>query len=348
MTCAATRGQAYCSAAAAGARPRRSSRARVEREVVQRLGERERVAGRHQQAVAAVLDDVAVAGDVRRHHGRAGRERLGQHHPERLAAQRRRAEDVARASAARFSASSTRPERGHAARVVEQRREVPAPAPITVRRAGTCSRSASNARSSTGRPLRLTAWPTNAISSGSPGARRARRGRAPGGQHDAVGHDPVLAAEEAARRPGGGLGDRDPHVQAVEVAAGAPQRGDARAARRARCSVWKVPTSGESATAQRDPARGRARRLVHVNDVEAPVRSSRRSVAAANGVARGSRRAPLNGRPSVRPSETSHRASRARAHAAVQAVAGRGRTARGPARRGLRPATPRTAPRCGA
>ena len=40
------------------------------------------VAARHEQAVGPVGDDVAVAGDVGRHHGRAGRERLREHHAE--------------------------------------------------------------------------------------------------------------------------------------------------------------------------------------------------------------------------------------------------------------------------
>ena len=46
-------------------------------------------------------DDVAVAGDVRGDDRRAGRERLGQHHAEALAAERRRAEHVGRARARR-------------------------------------------------------------------------------------------------------------------------------------------------------------------------------------------------------------------------------------------------------
>jgi hypothetical protein len=44
-------------------------------------------------------------------------------------------------------------------------------APTISSRTGRCSRSASNARSSTGRPLRSTAWPTNTRRSGSPSAR---------------------------------------------------------------------------------------------------------------------------------------------------------------------------------
>ena len=63
-------------------------------ERVQRLADRGGVAGLHEQAVLAVGDDVAVARDVRRHDRSARRERLGQHHAEALAAQRRRDEHV--------------------------------------------------------------------------------------------------------------------------------------------------------------------------------------------------------------------------------------------------------------
>ena len=117
-------------------------------------------------------------------------------------------------------------ERGHAVAVDEQRRQFLGVEPMTVSSAGTSPRSASKARSSTGRPLRSTAWPTKAIRSGSPGARRRGAGSAAVGHDDAVGDDPVAAAVEAPAGPGGGLGDRDPDVQAVELA---PR---ARAARR--------------------------------------------------------------------------------------------------------------------
>jgi hypothetical protein len=45
-----------------------------------------------------------------------------------------------------------------------------APAPTMTSSAGRCSRSASNARTSTGRPLRSTAWPTNAMRRGPRGS----------------------------------------------------------------------------------------------------------------------------------------------------------------------------------
>ncbi len=67
---------------------------RVEPQVAQRLGERGRVAARHEHAVEAVAHDVSVAGDVGGDDRRAGGERLRQHHPEALAAERRRAQHV--------------------------------------------------------------------------------------------------------------------------------------------------------------------------------------------------------------------------------------------------------------
>ena len=66
----------------------------VERHRAQALGERERVPRRRQHPVLAVADDVAVARDVGGDHRRGGGERLGQHHAEALAVQRRGAQHV--------------------------------------------------------------------------------------------------------------------------------------------------------------------------------------------------------------------------------------------------------------
>ena len=66
----------------------------VERQAAQRLGERERVARRHEQPVEPVAHHVAVAGDVRGDDRRARGERLRQDHPEALAVQRGRAHHV--------------------------------------------------------------------------------------------------------------------------------------------------------------------------------------------------------------------------------------------------------------
>ena len=66
----------------------------IERERTQRLGQRERIAGRREHTVDPVAHDVAVAGDVRGDDGRAGSERLGEDHAEALAMQRRRAQHL--------------------------------------------------------------------------------------------------------------------------------------------------------------------------------------------------------------------------------------------------------------
>ena len=75
-----------------------------------------------QDAVDAVADDVAVAGDVRRDDRRPGRERLGQHHAEALAAQRRRAEDVGARERGVLALVVAAAEDGHALVAVEQQR----------------------------------------------------------------------------------------------------------------------------------------------------------------------------------------------------------------------------------
>ena len=80
--------------AAGGRGPEGGAPLRVEREVAEGLGQPRGVAAREEDAVAAVAHHVAIAGDVRRHDRAAGRERLGEDHPERLAAQRRRAQQV--------------------------------------------------------------------------------------------------------------------------------------------------------------------------------------------------------------------------------------------------------------
>ena len=139
-----------------------------------------------EHAVAAVRDDVAVAGDVGCDHRRAGRERLGQHHAEALAAQRRRAQHVGAVQPApklvvvhapehaRCRPCRPRPRRAAA----RPRRRV---APTTAAAAGMCWRRPANADSRIGRPLRSSSRPTNTIrkrvGGGLGPARRRRRGR---------------------------------------------------------------------------------------------------------------------------------------------------------------------------
>ena len=136
----------------------------------------------------------------------------------------------ARSSAARFSASSARPSAVTPRVSSSSGARSPSPAPITVRRAGTTSRSASYARSSTGRPLRVTAWPTNAISSGSPGRRARGAGAPPGGSTTPLGtirYSPPMnrravqaAASETAIRTCRRLRlRREPHSAATACAA---------------------------------------------------------------------------------------------------------------------------------
>ena len=101
-------------------------------------------------------------------------------------------------------------------------------------------------------------------------ARRApaRRGRAALGQRHAVGDDPVVAAEEAPAGPLRGLGHRDPHPDAVHVAARAPQPRD-----RVRQQVVRVGVVGGDDRREREggrhPAGQRRHRLVQVDDVVA-------------------------------------------------------------------------------
>ena len=96
----------------------------IERQVAQRLGQRRRVPARHEHPVHPGGDDVAVARDVRRDDRRPGRERLRQDHPERLAAERRRAQHVGVAQRGRLDGVVDAPERGHALALDQQRRQL--------------------------------------------------------------------------------------------------------------------------------------------------------------------------------------------------------------------------------
>ena len=141
------------------ARPRRRPSPRgapARAEVEQRLGEGAGVAARHQQAVDAVAHDVAVAGDVGGDDRGAGREGLGEHHAEALAAQRGRAQDVGLAQRrALLGVGDLARARGCRGRPGAWGRPRPASAPTIVSSAGMCSRSASKARSRIGQALAL-------------------------------------------------------------------------------------------------------------------------------------------------------------------------------------------------
>ena len=102
-----------------GGLPHRDAPLRREPQLEQRLGERGRVAARHEHPVDAVAHDVAVAGDVGGDDRRAGREALRQHHAEALAAERRRAQQVGRLEHALLLGVVDAAEHRHAA-VVQQ------------------------------------------------------------------------------------------------------------------------------------------------------------------------------------------------------------------------------------
>ena len=217
-----------------------------------------------QPSIHAVAQDVAVAGDVGGEHRRAGGQTLGEDHAKALTPQRRRAQHVGASQlGAACGARRPCPARGMPRSSSVMCATSSADAPTSVSVAGTCSRSASNARSSTGRPLRSTAWPMNRMRSGAtprrragdplPQLRQSARARTrcrlqrrrflldepaplllllplpiPPAELHAVGHDPVAPAVEAPRRPGGRLGDGDAHMQPVHPPAPAQRdRGDA-------------------------------------------------------------------------------------------------------------------------
>ena len=213
------------SAGRARRRPRRHRGAArgLEREVAQGLGERGRVAARDEHAVARRR--------ARRRGSRRCRDattgvpaaKASVSTMPKLSPPSDGAHSTsALASAARLRSSDDLAEDADAA-VVEQQRRRPPPrsAPTISSSAGTCSRSASKARSSTGRPLRSTAWPTNTMRSGRPSARGC--GRIAAGTSTPLGMIAVAPAEEAPAGPRRGLGHGDPRVQRVEPAPRADQ-----------------------------------------------------------------------------------------------------------------------------
>ena len=342
---------------ALGARARggaqRRGALRRQRQVAQRLGERRGVAARHEQAVDAVADDVAIAGDVGGDDGRAGREALGQDHAEGLAAQRRCGEHVGALERRALLGVGHAAEHGHAGAVDQQRqrprtrrRRRSSAAPARGR-AAPRTRAAGSAGPCARAPGRRRRSPA-----ARPGARSARGGRAAGGQLDAVRHDPVLAAVEAPAGPGGGFGHRDPHGEPVELAPRAHQVGDGVRQRALRVAVEGADqrrVGRRSACPSRSsarPARARARRRTARRAARAaawrPPRASRP----------GSRRRRSTASRSCRPAAPATRARCAAAVArrgAARRCRGRPRRrARARARRARRRAARRPAPRCGA
>ena len=115
----------------------------------------------------------------------------------------------------------------------------------------------------TGRPLRSSARPTNSTSQLiGLGLRLPRRAR----EVDAVGDDLVLAAEPAPAGPARRLGDGDPGVKLVELAAGADQRRGVVGPRLGRVGV-EGADDGRPAVRAGVPPGHRRHRLVDVDDV---------------------------------------------------------------------------------
>ena len=168
-----------------------------------------------------------------------------------------------------FSSSVTRPATSTPSASSSSGATSSSVAPATVRRASTpAPRSASKARSSTGRPLRPSARPMNRISSRSCG--RAELGRA-APRSTPFGHDPVAPAVEAARRPLGGLRYGDPGVELGVDAAGADDVGGDRVGEPARGVGVERADRRRARRLRREPADHRHVRLVHVDDVVAAV-----------------------------------------------------------------------------
>ena len=151
-------------------------------------------------------------------------------------------------------------------------------APTSVSVAGTWSRSASNARSRTGKPLALNrladehdpqrARPPPPI--GGRSAARGARGPLAHRQVHSVRHDPVAPAEEPPSCPGRRLGHGDAHAQVVHPAPTAQRRGGDPVGQR----VLGVGVKGAderqlARAAHRIPADERNDRLVEVDDVVA-------------------------------------------------------------------------------
>jgi hypothetical protein len=242
----------------------RSAALVVDREIAQRLGQRGRVAAREQHAVDAVTHDVAVAGDVGGDDRRARGEGLREDHPEALAAQRRRGQHV-RAR-----------EDGLLRGVVDlaQRLDVP----VVHDEVGDLGGPGAHQRQPRRHDLaqRLEGAQQHRQTLALHGLAdeddlervgRAGGDRRLGGYLDAIGDHAVVATEEPAPRPRGGLRDGDPHRQPVQPPARAEQVGDV--VRDAVVGV-AVERADERDVARTDdvPAHHRRDRLVDVHHVE--------------------------------------------------------------------------------
>ena len=253
--------------AAGGARGEVARAGRVEREVAQRLRQARGVAARDEQPVAAVRDDVAVARDVRGDDRRAGRERLREHHPERLAAQRRGAQHVGGLQRGALLGVADPPERRDALGVEQHRRELLWLHAHDGQLGGHLAAQRLEGAQQHRQPLALDGLADEHDPQRLPGRAHARRRYPAGRQVDAVGDHAVVAPVEAPAGPGGRLGDGDPRRQVVELAARAHQRGD-RVRRAALGVAVERADQRRVGGGQGVPADGGRDRLVQVHDVE--------------------------------------------------------------------------------
>ena len=215
-----------------------------------------------------VADHVAVAGDVGGDDRRAGGERLGQHHPERLPAQRGRAEHVRALQHLPLAVVADPAQRDHALGVDQQRRQL-----VRVDADdGELGRDLAAQRLERAQQHR-EALALQGLADERDPQRLARRAhgrgrRAAFGHRHAVGDDHVAAAVEAPPGPGGRLGHRDPPRQAVELAPGAQQRCDHVRRRALGVAVERADQRGVRG-GQGVPAHHGRDRLVQVDDVVA-------------------------------------------------------------------------------
>ena len=236
-------------------------------DALQLLGQALRVGGRDQDAVDAVADDVAVAGDFGGDDRRAGGEGLGQHHAEALAGERGRAEHVGAVQLgpeALAGDAAADVDRAHQLGVGDVAEDVLAVGADHGEAAGNVLDQGAEGGQQDRQALALL----GAADEEDPQLLAARRRRARRRVDvDPVGDDRVVAAVPAATGPGGRLGDGDPGREAVEHPPGAGRVGDVVGHRLGRVGV-EGPDHRRPRAQRRVPADQRRQRLVDVDDVE--------------------------------------------------------------------------------
>ncbi len=241
---------------------------RLEIDPLELLRQPLRVGRWHQHAVGAVGDHVGVPRDRGGDHRRAGRERLRQHHPEALSGERGRAEHVGLVQVAPELLAIDPAERldprahgriGHVALYV----------------LGVGADHGQSGGHVLGQPLERLDEDGQALSLLRPAHEQQPELVGPrlGAQRwgvdvDAVRDHAILAPEPALPRPGGGLRDRDPRLELVELAACSEQVGGPVGRPLGGVGV-EGPHHRGIAERARVPAQQRRRRLVHVDHVEA-------------------------------------------------------------------------------